>query len=139
MRGQRTIVDDERDSHAKTSLKMTRSISEDIGMKIKKILEDIDNGTVNLTYTQWQELISYCWNNEIWIMAMNKAIRKCKDYNIDLNRNKEFLNLIVEMTPSELKKEMRKTHPIARLSLMDIVDKKPPKPKPKRQVENIWG
>ena len=119
---------DESSGYAKTSLTMTRSMSEDIGLKIKKILEDIDNNKVDLTYTQWQELISYCWNDEVWIMAMNKTIRQCKIYNIDLNRNVEFLNIIVEMTPSELKNEFRKTHPIARLSLMDIVDKQPPKP-----------
>ncbi len=138
MPGQRTIIDDEQESHAKTSLRMTRSMSEDIGLKIKKIMEDIDNNKVNLSYTEWQWFISQCWNDEIWIMAINKAIRQCKEYGIDLNRNKEFLNLIAEMTPFELKNEFRKTHPIARLSLMDIVDKKPPKPKKDVTLESLF-
>ena len=135
----RTLVDDsEKESHAKTSLKMTRSMSNDIGLKIKKILEDIYNGTVNLSYSEWHWLITTCWNDKVWIAALNKAIYQASIDKIDLNKNGAFLQLITEMTPSELKEELRRTHPIATMSLMDLVDKKPPEPKKPKTIEELW-
>lgn len=130
--------EDTSSSHQRTSLIMTRSMSEDIGLKVKKTLEAIDSGKIDNTYTQWQEFVSYCWCDEIWIMAMNKVILRAKKYDIDLNKNERFLDIISEMSPSELKNEFRKTHPIARLALMDLIDKKPPKPMPKRVYGDLW-
>jgi len=125
-------------SYQRTSLTMTRSMSEDIGLKVKKTLESIDNGTIDYSYTQWKEFVSYCWSDEIWISALNKVIDRCKKYNIDLNKNDVFLDIIYEFSPIELKNEFRKTHPIARLALMDLIDKKPPKPMPKRVYADLW-
>ena len=129
---------DEKEGYAKTSLRMTRSMSEDIGLKVKKVLEEIDKKTVNLSYTDWQWFVSQCWNDEVLIAAMGRAIQKAKNVKLDLNKNKAFLQFISEKTPSELKNEFRKTHPIARLSLMDIVEKKPRKPEEKRKYEDLW-
>ena len=42
------------------------------------------------------------------------------------------------MTPSELKKQFAKTHPIASLSIMLIPTKKPPGPEKKRNYEDLW-
>ena len=131
-------IDDEYKGHAKTSLIMTRSMSEDIGLKVKKTLEQIDDCTISFSYIQWQEFVTYCWSYEIWIMAINKSIRLSKEEGIDLNTNKEFLHIISEMSLSELKNEFKKTHPIARLALMDLIDKKPKKPGPKRKYEDLW-
>lgn len=132
------IATDNEKSHARTSLTMTRAMSEDIALKVRKIKIDIDGNCVNLTYSEWQEFISYVWSDEIWIIAMNMAIEKAKEEKIDLNHNKEFLRLISERSPSELKLEFKKTHPIARLALMDVIDKKPPEPEPERKYEDLW-
>ena len=141
------VPDDEQKSHARTSLRMTRSMSEDIGMKLKKILEQIhntidpqpnDEEKINLTHAQWQEVVTYLWSDEIWSMALNKAIIMCKQGDIDMNKNAEFLLMVAEKGPFELKAEFRKTHPIARLSLMDLVTKKPPEPEKVRTVEELW-
>jgi len=129
---------DEKEGYAKTSLRMTRSMSEDIGLTVKKILEEIDNETINRSYTDWQWFISQCWSDDILIAAMGQAIQKAKKVKLDLNKNKAFLRFISEKTPSELKNEFRKTHPIARLALMDIVDKKPKEPEKKRKYEDLW-
>jgi hypothetical protein len=131
---QQMVPNDDEKGYGKTSLKMTRSLAEDIALKVRKIKRDIDDGTVNLTYSEWQEFISYCWSDDIWIMAFNKAIEMCKKANIDLNKNVEFLAMISERTPSELKNEFKKTHPIARMSLMDIIDKKPKKDEPEKEL-----
>jgi len=139
MVGQQPMIPTSDDSgFQKTSLTMTRAMADDIGLKVKKILEDIDNKTINQSYTDWQWFISECWSDDIWIMAMNKAIIKCKEIKLDLNCCKNFLDIIQEMSPTELKNEFKKTHPIARLSLMDIVNKKQPKPKPERLYEDLW-
>jgi len=132
------IPTDEKEGYAKTSLKMTRSMSEDIGLKVKKVLEEIDKETVNLSYTEWQWFVSQCWSDEVLIAAMGRAIQKAKNVKLDLNKNKEFLQFVSEKSPSELKNEFRKTHPIARLSLMDLVDKKPPEKQPERKYEDLW-
>lgn len=134
----RMIPSDDDKTTAKTSLIMTRSMSEDIGLKVKKTLESIDKKTINYSYAQWQEYVSYIWSDDIWIMALNKAIRLSKESEVDLNRNKYFLDLIWEMSPTELKNEFKKTHPIARLALMDLIDKKPPKPERRRKYEDLW-
>lgn len=131
------ISDDDKGS-SKTSLKMTRSMGEDIGMKIKKILEDIYADKVDLTYLQWQEVVSYCWSDEIWLKAINKAIYHASIKKIKLNKNGAFLQLIAEMTLAELKEEFRKIHSIAKMSLMDIINKKPPEPERKRKYEDLW-
>ena len=135
---QRMIPTDETEGYAKTSLTMTRAMSEDIGLKVKKVLEDIANNTVALSYTEWQWMVSQAWCDEIWIMAMVKAIQMAKREGINLNKNVEFLNTISEMTASELKNEFRKTHPIAKLSLMDLIQKKPPEPEKPRKYEDLW-
>jgi len=132
------IPTDDKEGYAKTSLTMTRAMSEDIGLKVKKILEDIANNTVNLSYTEWQWFVSQAWCDEIWVMAMVKAIQIAKREHIDLNTNEEFLNLISEMSASELKNEFRKTHPIAKLSLMDLIQKKIPEPVKPKTVEELW-
>ena len=132
------IPSDDDKGYAKTSLTMTRAMSEDIGLKLKKTLEEIDAKTVNMSHVEWKELVSYCWCDEIWIMAMNIAISRCREEDINLNTNKEFLKIISERSLSELKNEFRKTHPIAKMSLMDIVRKKPPEPEPERKYEDLW-
>lgn len=132
------IIDDESSSTAKTSIKMTRAMSEDIGLKVKKILKEIIDETVNLSYDEWMWFISQCWCDDIWIMAMVKVINSSKENNINLNKNKFFLDLVVEKTPSELKTEFRKIHPIARLALMELVEKQPPKPEKPHQAKDLW-
>ena len=132
------VPSDEKEGYGKTSLTMTRAMSEDIALKIRKIKKDIDNNKIKLSYSEWQEFVSYCWSDDIWIMAMNTAIEMAKDENLDLNHKKEFLRLISEKSPSELKIEFKKTHPIARLALMDVIDKKPPKPEKPRKYADLW-
>ena len=132
------IPTDEKEGYAKTSLRMTRSMAEDIGLKVKKVLKEIDEKKVNLSYTDWQWFVSQCWNDEVLIAAMGRAIQKAKNVNLNLNKNKKFLQFISEKTPSELKNEFRKTHPLARLALMDIVDKKPREPEKGRKYEDLW-
>ena len=138
MQHQQMIPTDDIKGYAKTSLKMTRSMAHDIGLKTKKILEDIYNGTVNLSYSEWGWFVTMCWNDKVWITALNKAIHQASIHKISLNKNGAFLQLITEMTPSELKEELRKTHPIATMSLMDLVDKKPPVPEPERKFKDRW-
>jgi len=147
MANRQMIPDDETKGYAKTSLTMTRAISNDIGMKLKKILEQIHNTIglddnskekINLTHAQWQEVITYLWNDPIWSQAFNILIIRCRQEEINLNRNLEFLIRIAEKAPSELKAEFSKTHPIARLSLMDLVTKEPPVPKKPKTVEELW-
>ena len=135
---QMMIPSDEDKGFGKTSLTMTRAMSEDIALKVRKIKEDIDANKINLSYSSWQEFVSYCWSDDIWIMAINRAIELAKQQNLDLNHNAEFLGLISERSPSELKMEFKKTHPIARLALMDIIDKKPPKNEKPRKYEDLW-
>jgi len=135
---ERMTITDEGRSGAKTSLKMTRSMSEDIGLKVKEIFEKIAEGTVDLKYTEWQWLITQCWSDEIWVSAVNKAIYKAEVGEIDLNHNGAFFQLIRERTLLELKKEFTKTHPIAKMSLMDILLKKPPKKEREHQYKDIW-
>lgn len=135
---QRMIENDEKSGYAKTSLKMTRSMSNDIALSAKKILSDIDENKVDLNYSEWQEFVSYYWSDEIWIDAINKAINMANEIDLDLNKNGAFLKLISTRTFPELKKEMKKKHPIAGLSLMDAVLKKPPEPEPVKKVKDLW-
>lgn len=132
-----TITDEGRGG-PKTSLKMTRSMSEDIGLKVKEIFIKISDHTIQLGYTEWQWLITQCWSDEIWTNAVNKAIYHAETMKLNLNENGAFLQLIRERTLTELKKEFGKTHPIAKMSLMDILLKKPPE-KPKEHYYNdVW-
>ena len=139
MIGRRMVVDDESSGVAKTSIKMTRSMAEDIGFKVKKIFNDIIEGTVDLSYAEWIWFISQCWGDEIWINAMIIVINKAREKKLNLNKNSFFLDFVLEKTPSELKAEFRKIHPIARLSLMELVDKKLPEPEKPRKFEELWG
>lgn len=132
------MVIDGSDGAQKTSIKMTRSMAEDTGMKIKKILEDILNGSIDIPYSEWVWLVSQCWSDDIWISAIVKLIIKAKNEGMDLNKNQYFLDLILEMTPSEIKTEFRKIHSIARLSLMELLNKKPPEPEPKHKARDLW-
>ena len=91
-------TEDKEGTYGRTSLTMTRSMSEDIALKIRKIKQDIDNNSVTLTYSEWQEFVTYTWNDEIWIGAINYAIEKAKELKLDLNHNVEFLKLISERT-----------------------------------------
>jgi len=145
--GRQMVPDDDRTGYGKTSLTMTRAMSDDIGMKLKKIMELIHNTIdpnpndmekIGLTHAQWQEVVSYLWNDEIWSDAINKAVIRCKQADINLNSNMEFLILILEKGPIQLKAEFRKTHPIARLALMDLVTKEPPEPEKKRKYADLW-
>lgn len=132
------VPTDDKTGYAKTSLKMTRSMSNDIGLKVKKVLQEIADGTVDLSHTEWQWLVSQCWSDDIWIDATVKAIEKTKRYRMNLNKNPAFLQLISELTPSQLKAEFKKTHPICRLSLMDLVNKKQPKKEMEHTYEDLW-
>ena len=42
------------------------------------------------------------------------------------------------MTPSELKTAFKNIHSIAGMSLMDIINKKPPAPTRERKYEDLW-
>lgn len=113
----------------RTSLRMTRVISDEIGMTVEDILQGIysvfdskaeEEDKINLSYSQWQYLITQMFHDEILIMALNKTILAACDQNINLNRNKVFLNYVAERIVSELKAEIKTTqHPIALLSLMN--------------------
>ena len=132
------INDDAGDKSQRTSIKMTRSMSEDIGLKVKEILKKIVDGKINLTYSEWIWFISQCWNDEIWIKAVIIAINKAREIKLDLNKNSFFLDFILEHTPLELKKEFARTHPIARLSLMELVDKQIPEPEKPHKFKELW-
>lgn len=113
----------------RTSLRMTRVISDEIGCSLEEILQQIYNvfdpeakeeEKINLSYSQWQYLITQLFHDEILIMALNKTVLGARDQGIDLNRNKVFLDYVTERIVSELKTEIKKTqHPIALLSLMN--------------------
>ena len=115
--------------HVRTSLRMTRVISDEIGESLEELLQQIYNvfnpdaneeEKINLSYSQWQFLITQLFHDEILIMALNKTILRARDSNINLNCNKVFLDYITEHIVSELKSEIKKTqHPIALLSLMN--------------------
>jgi hypothetical protein len=116
----------------RTSLRMTRVISDEIGYSLEEILQQIYNvfdsetkeeeEKINLSYSQWQFLITQLFHDEILIMALNKTILVARDECIDLNRSKTFLDYVTERIVSEFKTEIKKTqHPIALLSLMNRV------------------
>lgn len=135
MPGAEMIIDD---SAQKTSIKMTRSMAEDTGLRVKKILEQIIDGSIDLPYSEWIWLVSQTWCDDIWISAMIKVVIRAKYEGLNLNKNQYFLDLILERTPSEMKAEFKKIHSIARLSLMELLNKKTPEPEPKHQAKGIW-
>ena len=134
----REIIEDESSGHAKTSIRMTRSMSEDIGLKVKKVLEDIQNHKIDFSYAEWQWFVTQCFSDEIWIGAINKAIYQASIEGLSLNDNGAFLQLMAEKAPVELKAEFRKVHPVARLALMELLDKKPQKKPRKTQYPDVW-
>jgi len=132
------VIGDDHTGYQKTSLQLTRSITEDIALKVRKVKNEIDNNNIDFNYSEWQEFISYCWNDDIWIMSMNKAIEMCKEEKLNLNKNREFLKIISEKSPSELKNSFKKSHIIARFSLMDTIYKKPPEKEEPRKAKDLW-
>jgi len=138
MRNLRTVIGDEKESHARTSIRMTRSMTEDIGFKVKKIFKEIIERKVELSYDEWIWFISMCWSDPVWINALVIVINRCRAENFNLNKCSYFLDFILEKTPGELKETVSKIHPIARLSLMELVDKKPSKPEKPHKYKDVW-
>lgn len=138
MKKGKMIPTDETRGYAKTSLSMTRSIAEDIGMKIRDVLDQITDDEINLTYVQWKEYTTNCWNDKLQMKALNIAITKAWQQNINLNKNEKFLQLIQEKSFPEFKLEMESTHPIAKMSIKDNIGKEKPKPDPKHQYKDVW-
>ena len=133
------IPDSDTKGYAKTSLTMTRAIAHDIALKVRKVLEDSNkDDKLNLSYTQWQEFITYYWDDDIWISALNQAIYHAKVDGIDLNKNGAFLQLINEKTLSQFKMRMKKVHPLADMSVQDSFGAKPPKSKKNLQIEELF-
>jgi len=133
----------------RTSLRMTRVISDEIGQSLEETLERIynvfnseksDEDKICFSYSQWQYLITQLFHDEILIMSLNKTIIRSRDLGIDLNRNKVFLDFVLEHVVSEFKTLIKKTqHPIALLSLMNRVGgKKELSRKSKSGVEVKW-
>jgi len=135
---QQMTPNDEKTGYAKTSLTMTRAMSEKIGLKVRKVLEDATEDKLEKSYIEWQEFISQCWSDPIWIRAVNVAISRAATDQLDLNHNGAFIQLILEKTFPELKLEMEKTHPIAKMALKDNIDKESLKPMPKHQYKDVW-
>ena len=138
MKKSQMIPDDEKSGYAKTSLSMTRSIAEDIGMKIRDVLDKITDNEIDLTYVQWKEYVTNCWHDKLQMKAINIAITKAEKHKINLNKNEKFLQLIQEKSFPELKMEMESTHPIAKMSIKDNIGKEKPKPAPKHQYKDVW-
>lgn len=132
------IPDSESKGYAKTSLMMTRSMAQDIGLKIRAVLEKADVDKLIFTYTQWQEYVSGCWNDTIWIEALNIAITRAMVHKINLNKNFPFIILVKQKSFPQLKLEMEKAHLIAKLALKDNIMKDTPKPEKKHMYEDIW-
>jgi len=119
------------DEYIRTSLRMTRVISDEIGETLEDVLQQIhnvfnpeakDEDKINMNYGQWQYLVTQLFNDETMIIALNKTILLARDKGIDLNRNKVFLNYILDHVVSELKREIKTgQHPIADLSMKNRV------------------
>ncbi len=58
---ERMTIGDEGGSGPKTSIKMTRAMGEGIGWIALDILKEIEAGTINLSYTQWEWFIANFW------------------------------------------------------------------------------
>jgi len=119
------------EEYIRTSLRMTRVISDEIGETLEDILQQIhtvfnpeakEEDKINMNYGQWQYLVTQLFNDETLIIALNKTILGARDKGIDLNINKVFLNYVLDHVVSELKKEIKKgQHPIADLSMKNRV------------------
>ena len=117
--------------HIRTSLRMTRVISDEIGSTLQEILQQIYNvfdseakeeDKIDFKPAQWHYLVTQLFNDEVLIMAINKVIIGSMERGINLNRNRTFLNYILEHVASELKTEIVKgQHPIADLSMKNRV------------------
>ena len=132
------VLTDENKGHAKTSLSMTRSMAEDIGLKVRSVCEQATDETIQFTFTEWLEFFSQCWNDKIWIRAINIAISDAQDARINLNKNHPFLVLVRQKSFVELKLEMENTHPIAKMALKDNIGKKTPEPQKERKYSDLW-
>lgn len=139
----RETVGDESERKAKTSIRITRAVAEDISVKVKRVMKYIEDPTneenkLDFTYSDWTHFITSNWFDKIKIAAVNKAIKKMMRKKYDLNVNECFLDLIFITTFPELKKEFEKSHQIAGLSFKDAIDKKPHKPEKKRKYSDLW-
>jgi len=135
------IPDSDSKGYAKTSLMMTRAIAHDITLKVRRVLEDSnakEKDKLKLTHTQWQEYITFYWDDEIWISALNQAIYKAKIYGLNLNKNGAFLQLINEKTLTQFKASMKKVHPLADMSVKDSFGAKPPAPEKRPKVVELF-
>ena len=133
------IPDTDTKGYAKTSLMMTRAIAHDIALKVRRVLEDSnEEDKLELSYTQWQEFISYYWDDEIWISALNQAIYHAKIAGFNLNKNGAFLQLINEKTLTQFKASMKKVHPLADMSVKDSFGAKPPAPEKRPKVVELF-
>jgi len=135
----RMTVTDEGDKGPKTSIKMTRAMGEDIGWIALDIMEDIENGDINLKYSRWQWFISNFWNDEVWKIALNKVINMARKEQLDLNKNEYFLDYMFEHISTELNEACKKgTHPIFRQAFMELVTKNKPVPPEPKTVEDLY-
>ena len=135
------------EEYIRTSLRMTRVISDEIGGTLEDILGKIHNvfnseaeegDKISLSYAQWQYMITELFHDETLIMALNKTVIGARDDHIDLNRNETFLNYILEHISSELKTEiLKKQHPIADLSMKNRVGGKKQKETTARKGESL--
>ena len=140
------IVEEEhgREGGPKTSIKMTRSMGEDIGWIAIDIMEGIENQDVNLTYSRWDWFIGFFWNDPIWKSAMSKIITKAKNDRFNLNKCSYFLDFVFERTANELYTECKQgVHPVFRQAFMELVTKRKPQPQPILEWKDIvaqkWG
>lgn len=136
---EREIVTDEGGTGPKTSIKMTRSMGEDIGWIGLDVMEKIEDETIDYNYTKWQWFFANFWGDKIWKKVMSKVVGKAKNDKFALNKNKVFLDYVFENTATELNAVYEKgMHPIARFSLMELVDKEKPEPEKPKTVEELW-
>lgn len=138
---ERMTIGDEGGSGPKTSIKMTRAMGEGIGWIALDILKEIEAGTINLSYTQWEWFIANFWFDDTWKKVLSKVINKSRTNKpkLDLNKNGYFLDFIFENVAIELHNEAKKgAHPIFRQSLMELVTKEKPKKKQPKTIKDLW-
>lgn len=139
----RETVGDDSEKKAKTSIRITRAVAEDVSVKVKKVMKYIEDPTkeenkLDFSYSDWTHFVTATWSDKIKISAVNKAISKMMRKKYSLNTNECFLDLIFINTFPELKKEFESAHPIAGLSYKDAIDKKPKKTETRRKYEDLW-
>jgi len=139
---QRMVIDDKSsDSGARTSIKMTRSMGEDIGwVALDDIMEAIEKHTINLSYSKWEWFIGFYWNDDVWKNALSKVINKARKDNFNLNKCSHFLDFIFTHTPVELHAETKSgMHPVFRQAVMELVGKKRQKETPRElKIEDLF-